>query len=158
MKINVLTVSALLVALGAPIGAAAQQAPAPPAQAQNRTTPSEGKLEHHWMKRLGKLNLSGDQQQKIQSMIDQYSQSHPEGSPRDRQATQDLRRQILGVLTTDQQSQYREQVREHRQQMQQRQGQQGQPSQGQPYQGEPGQQQFQGPPPNQPPPEQQPPA
>jgi Spy/CpxP family protein refolding chaperone len=168
MKMNVIAVSALLVALASPLSAQAQQAPPPPAQAQNHATPTEGKLQHRWMKRLGNLNLSGDQQQRIQSMIDQYSQAHPQGSPRDQQATRDLRKQILGVLTPDQQSQYRQQMQQRRAQMAQRQGQPGayqgqQQYQGQPgpYQGQPGQQyqgqQYQGPPPNQGPPNEGPP-
>jgi len=78
-------------------------------------------------------------------MIDQYSQAHPEGSAVDPNAKRELRRQIMGVLSSDQQSQYKQERRAHRAAMQQRDGQmqQGQ----QQYQGP--QQQYQGPPPQQ---------
>jgi hypothetical protein len=171
MKITFLAAGCLAVALAMPLGAYAQQSQPQGVTAQ-RTTPSQAKLQHGWMKRLGKLNLSGDQQQRIQSMIGQYSQAHPQGSPRDREASRDLRRQILGVLNSDQQNQYREQMRAHREQMQQRHGQmqqqggyqqqqgpgpqdQGGPQGGQQYQGGPpdqgpqGGQQYQGGPPDQ---------
>ncbi|MGC1381115.1 MAG: hypothetical protein WA814_08850 [Candidatus Baltobacteraceae bacterium] len=153
MKINLLTIGGLAVALAMPLGVCAQQTQqAPPAQAQARTTPSEAKIQHRWQKRLGSLNLSGQQQQQIQSLIDQYSRSHPEGSPRDRDAAHALRQQIMGVLTSDQQGQLRAQMQarhqqmeaRHSQQQQQQQAPQGQP----PNQEQPDQQQ---PPPGAPP-------
>jgi hypothetical protein len=170
MKINLLTVGALAVALAVPVSALAQQSQQPGAQTRHQhTTPSAAKIQHRWMKRFGHLNLSGDQQQRIQSMVDQYSQSHPAGSPVDRNATKELHRQIMGVLSSDQQGQYQQERQAHRAQMQRRgqgqganyqgqnpqqqpQGYQGQPDQGQPDQG----QQYQGQP-NQGPPEQGPP-
>ncbi|HEY1882607.1 MAG TPA: hypothetical protein VGG51_06155 [Candidatus Cybelea sp.] len=170
MKINLLTAGALAVALAVPVSALAQQSQQPGAQTRHQhTTPSAAKIQHRWMKRFGHLNLSGDQQQRIQSMVDQYSQSHPAGSPVDRNATKELHRQIMGVLSSDQQGQYQQERQAHRAQMQRRgqgqganyqgqnpqqqpQGYQGQPDQGQPDQG----QQYQGQP-NQGPPEQGPP-
>jgi hypothetical protein len=122
MKITFLAAGALAVALAMPLGAYAQQSQPQGVSAQ-RTTPSQAKLQHRWMKRLGKLNLSSDQQQRVQSMIDQYSQAHPQGSPRDRNASRDLRRQILSVLNSDQQSQYQAQMRAQHQQTQQHRGQ-----------------------------------
>ena len=140
MKFKFLTLGVLTVALAMPLGAAAQQSQ-PPAtqQAQGRTTPSETTIQHRWMKRLGGLNLSSDQQQHIQSLIDQFAQAHPQGSPRDPGAARALRAQIMGVLTSDQQSQYHQQVAARRAQQAQRQGQPGQQYQGQPaqqYQGQ----------------------
>ena len=82
--------------------------------------PSQARIQHRWTKRLSNLNLSGDQQQRIQSMINQYSQTHPEGSPRDPGAARELRRQVMGVLTNDQQNQLRQQMRARRAQMRQR--------------------------------------
>jgi Spy/CpxP family protein refolding chaperone len=126
MKINLLTASAFAAALAMPLGAAAQQTQAPPAATQSyghHTTPSQAKLQHRWMKRLRRLNLSGDQQQRIQSLINQYSQAHPAGSPVDRDANRALRQQVMGVLTNDQQTQLHEQMRQRRAQMQQRRGQ-----------------------------------
>ena len=147
MKWNPLTIAALAAALAAPVAAAAQQAQAPSPgtqQGQARTTPSEAKITHRWMKRLGSLNLSGDQQQRVQSLINQYSQAHPQGSPRDPAAARALRQQIMGVLSADQQSQYRQQVQAHRQQQAAQHGQAG----AQTYQGQ-YQQQYQQAPPQQ---------
>jgi hypothetical protein len=60
------------------------------------------------------LNLSNDQQQRIQSIIHEYSQSHPEGSPRGHGAMRELRQQVMGALTPDQQNEFRQQMRAHR--------------------------------------------
>jgi hypothetical protein len=152
MKINLLTVGALAVALAAPVGASAQQAQAgqqPGASTRHHhTTPSAAKIQHRWMKRFGHMNLSGDQQQRIQSMVEQYSQGHPAGSPIDRNASKELHRQIMGVLSSDQQNRYQQERQARRAQMQQRHGQsqgqgQGQ-GQGANYQGQELQQQYQG--------------
>jgi len=165
MKWNPLTIVALAAAIAAPVAVAAQQAQPPPGaqQGQARTTPSQAKITHRWMKRLGTLNLSSDQQQRVQSLINQYSQAHPEGSPRDPSAARALRQQIMGVLSADQQSQYRQQVQAHRQQQAAQHGQAGaQTYQGQyqqQYQQAPPQQyQQQGPPQQGPPQDQQPPS
>ena len=105
MKIKLLTAGAFLAALAMPLSVCAQQSqyPYPSSQAPSQagTTPSGERIHQRWMRRLGNLNLSGDQQQHIRSLIDQYSQSHPEGTPRDPGASRELRRQILGVLTGD---------------------------------------------------------
>jgi hypothetical protein len=136
MKMNHLATGMFALALAMPLGVYAQQGPPPPAQSNGHqtSTPSEGKLQHRWMKRFGHLNLSSDQQQHVQSLIDQYSQAHPEGSPVDRNASRALRQQLIGVLNSDQQNQYREQMHEQHQRMQQRraQMQQQQPGQQQP--------------------------
>jgi sRNA-binding protein len=149
MKMNFLAAGMFALALAMPLGAYAQQGQPPPAQSSgHHTTPSEGKLQHRWMKRFGHLNLSGDQQQRVQSLINQYSQAHPEGSPVDRNASRALHQQLMGVLNSDQQNQYREQVREQHQRMQQRRAQmQQQSGQQQPDQQAPPDQQ--GPPNNQ---------
>src|SRR5579871_4473412 len=180
MKLNLLAVGALAAALAMPLGASAQQNQYPqqyPQQGQGRAVePSHDRMQHRWQRRLSRLNLSNDQQQRIQSMIDQYSQAHPEGSAIDSNARRELRRQIMGVLSSDQQNQFRQEMRSHRAAMQQREGQmqqgqqqyQGPPQQyqgpPQQYQGPPQQyqgppQQYQGPPPGeQPPGGQEPPA
>jgi hypothetical protein len=131
MKTTFWAASAFVVALAVPLGAYAQQSQPQGVMAQQRTTPSTANLQHRWMKRLGNLNLSGDQQQRIQSMINQYSQAHPQGSPRNPGAARDLRRQIMSVLSSEQQNQYHAQMRAREQQMQQRRGQQQGPA-GQP--------------------------
>jgi Spy/CpxP family protein refolding chaperone len=133
MKMNLLAAGVFALALAAPLGVYAQQGQPPPTQSYgHHTTPSEAKLQHRWMKRFGHLNLSGDQQQRVQSIIDQYSQTHPEGSPVDRNASHALRQQLMGVLNSDQQNQYREQMHEQHQRMQQRRAQTQQPGAQQP--------------------------
>jgi Spy/CpxP family protein refolding chaperone len=158
MKPSQLMVGVLAAVLALPLAVSAQQAqPPPPAQAQGPVTPNESVMQHRWAKRLGGVNLSSQQQQQIQSIVHQYSQAHPAGSPRDPQGARDMRRQIMGVLSPDQQNQFRQQMQERRAQMRQRreQMQQSDGQQGPP----PGQQPpDQGPPPGQqPPPDQQPP-
>lgn len=173
---NFLAAGAFAAVLALPLGAYAQQDQAPAQHSRATTTPNQQRIQNHWAKRFGHLNLSGDQQQRIQSLINQFSQAHPEGSPRDRGASRELRRQIMGVLSDDQRNQYHQEMRARRQQMQQRQGQmQGQnqdqqgpgdgqygqgPQQGSPDQGPPPNQGSynQGPPPNQGPYDQGPPS
>jgi Spy/CpxP family protein refolding chaperone len=141
-------VGVLAAVLALPLAVSAQQTqPPPPAQAQGPVTPNESVLQHRWARNLGGINLSSQQQQQIQSIVHQYSQAHPAGSPRDPQSARDMRRQIMGVLSPDQQNQFHQQMQERRQQMRQRREQQG----GQ--QGPPAGQQ---PPPGQQPPDQQP--
>jgi len=177
MKTNLLALGAFAAVLALPLGAYAQQDQAPTARAQARTTtPSQAQIQNHWAKRFGHLNLSNDQQQHIQSLINQFSQTHPEGSARDLGASRELRHQIMGVLNDDQRNQYKQEMQARREQMRERQGQmqpgeqnqqgpqgqqyqqgpQGQQyqqgPQSQPPQGPPGQQYDQGPPPNGPPP------
>jgi Spy/CpxP family protein refolding chaperone len=147
MKINLLAAGVMAAALAMPIGAYAQQTDAPTARSHNQTMPSEGRLQQHWARKMRKLNLSGDQQQRIQSMIHQYSQSHPEGSPRGHGAMRELRQQLMGTLTPDQQNQFRQMMHAHRGKNHQRQMQgdyqQGAPDQYQ--QGAPDQRYQQGP-------------
>jgi Spy/CpxP family protein refolding chaperone len=159
MKINLLAASAFAAALAMPLGVCAQQNQPPPATRADRGTPSEARLQHRWTRRFGNLNLSNDQQQRVQSLIHQYAQSHPEGSPRDRDAARQLHQQLMGVLNNDQQNQYHQQMQAHREQMRQRQGQMQQGPNGQGYQQGPPQGPPQGPqqPPDQQPPDQEPP-
>src|SRR5579883_2259767 len=125
MKTSLLAAGAFAVALAMPLGVYAQQSQAPSTRAYGRshTTPSRDRIAGRWSHRFGRLNLSGDQQQRMQSIIDQYSQTHPEGSPRDPQANRELRRQLMGVLSPDQQNQFRQQMRARRAAMRQRRGQ-----------------------------------
>ncbi len=161
MKINLLSAAAFVMALAMPLGASAQQNQTPGGRGHHATTtPSQAKISHRWQKRLGNLNLSGDQQQRVQSLIERYSQDHPEGSPRDRSASRELRKQIMGVLNSDQQNQYHQEMRQrhaqghHRGGSDQYQGGQQPQDQGNPQpqggppqnQGGPGPYQGQGPP------------
>ncbi|MGA8098004.1 MAG: hypothetical protein WB810_05000, partial [Candidatus Cybelea sp.] len=74
MKINLLAAGAFVAALALPLGLCAQQQGQPPASAAyGHTTPSQTRIQHKWAKRFGNLHLSGDQQQHVQSIINQYS-------------------------------------------------------------------------------------
>ncbi len=81
MKINLLAAGAFAAALALPLGVCAQQGQ-PPRRQRTATLPPAKPGSSTWAKRFGNLNLSGDQQQHVQSIINQYSQTHPEGSPR----------------------------------------------------------------------------
>lgn len=143
MKINLLSAAAFVVALAIPLGASAQQSQNSGGRGHHATTtPSHAKISHRWQKRLGSLNLSSDQQQRVQSLIDRYSQDHPEGSPRDPGSSRELRKQIMGVLNSDQQNQYHQEMRQRHSKGHQRGG-SDQSQGGQQYQGNP-QQQDQG--------------
>jgi Spy/CpxP family protein refolding chaperone len=57
---------------------------------------------------LAGINLSDQQKAKIGQVMQQYRQSHPPGSSVDPQARQQLRQQILDLLTPQQQAQYQQ--------------------------------------------------
>jgi hypothetical protein len=159
----------LAASLALPVAASAQQAPQPPygtpqqqqqpqgapnpgqrGQGQNQTTPSAYQIQHKLGRQMQNLNVTGQQQQQITSLINTYSQQHPEGSPVDRAAMKQLRQEIMSVLTPAQQAQYEQEraalatqrAQRHQQMVQQQ-------TQGQ-YQAPQGQQ-PQGPPQGQPP-------
>lgn len=106
----------LAVTLGLPLLSSAQVAPqAPSAPLQG----AQGTHRHHGMgmRMFKKLNLSSDQQTKIQSLLAQYRQAHPPGSTPDPEARKALRQQIDAALTPKQQAQLkeeRENMRERR--------------------------------------------
>jgi hypothetical protein len=178
MKLTRLLIAGGLAAsLALPLAASAQQAPQPygypqqpygapqqpgpyqqaPGQRPNQTTPSAYRLQQQFARRFQDLNVTSQQQQQIGALIAQFSQSHPEGSPRDPLAMKQLRQQILAVLTPQQQNQYeqeraamqvqRAQRRQQRLMQQQQQGQQAgqQPQYQQPQYQQPGQPQPQPP-------------
>lgn len=84
--------------------AVAQMPPQAPQCMQNRprVTPTEQKLYDRAMRRYASLGLSPQQQGQIQALIAQYSQAHPAGTPLDEEATHELHRSILRVLTPQQ--------------------------------------------------------
>jgi Spy/CpxP family protein refolding chaperone len=114
MKPMKFLVPALLLSLVAlPAGVYAQQSEQP---AQTQPQPSaSGRPNMHvyrrWSQLLSGVNLTDQQHDRIQSLLDQYSDAHPPGAPFDRQATRALRDQIFSVLTPDQQTQVRQQAR-----------------------------------------------
>ncbi len=67
-----------------------------------RVTPTEQKLYDRTMRRLSSLGLSAQQQNQIQSLIVQFSQTHPAGSSLDFNAMRQLRQSVLAVLTPQQ--------------------------------------------------------
>jgi Spy/CpxP family protein refolding chaperone len=149
MKITLVTAGTLALAMVAPLSVSAQQAAPPPYQTQGhmRVTPDEPTMQHRWQKRLGVLNLSRDQQQRISSIVHGFAQTHPAGSPQDRAGSKALRQQIMAVLSPAQVQQYREMMHQrHEQNGQARPDAQGQPDS---QYGDPrDQQQQEGPPPN----------
>ncbi|MBV8373292.1 MAG: hypothetical protein JOY69_08515, partial [Candidatus Eremiobacteraeota bacterium] len=96
---NIRTISAIaLVAIGfvaAPVQAQIVPAPAPPQVYQQgcppRVTPSAQVLYGRYMRRFGPLGLVPAQQQRIESLVDGFAQTHPAGSPLDPAAMHQLR-------------------------------------------------------------------
>ena len=107
-----LIAGALAIALGLPLAACAQQAQ------QNPTQATQGGQRHHGMgmRMFKNLNLTPDQTTKIQSIMQQYRQAHPQGSQPDPEARKQMREQIDAVLTPEQQAQLKQeraQMRDH---------------------------------------------
>ncbi len=132
------SLAVLLAALTWPIAVSAQVQP-PPAQSQMQ--PGQGGQAAHeyrrWTKRLAGLNLSTQQQQHVQGLLDQFAAQHPAGSARDEAGAHALRDQILGLLNPQQQTQLRQMMQQSKAQHEQRhmQGQpMAQPQQMQPMQ------------------------
>jgi Spy/CpxP family protein refolding chaperone len=135
MNFTKLIVSAIAIAaFSIPVAGFAQQPPPeqpaqgqmqgqPPGNQRPRVTPSKSDVERFWNQRLGSLNLTNQQQQQVEGFITQYSQAHPEGSPMDRQAGKNLRDQIEGILTPNQQTQLHQEMKTLRQEYDQRTGQ-----------------------------------
>jgi Spy/CpxP family protein refolding chaperone len=113
--------AALAAALSLPIAVSAQQEP-PTAvqQAPAGTQQATPKVYRHWSRLLNGVNLSNQQHQQIQSLLDQYAQAHPAGSPHVRGAGRQLRDQIFGILTQPQQAQVQQNMQQMRAQHQQR--------------------------------------
>jgi opacity protein-like surface antigen len=115
-------VAAMLAALSMPIAVSAQVTQ-PPVQGQQQTSQAAHEY-HRWTKRLAGINLSSQQQQQVQHLLDDFAARHPAGSPRDSEGARVLHEQILGVLTPQQQAQYQQEIQARRAQEQQRRPQQ----------------------------------
>ncbi len=118
MKLSPFLLSgALAVAIGLPIVGCAQQAPA-----QSQPGASQGAYGHHHggMRWLQGVNLSDQQKQQIQTLMQQYRQAHPQGSQPDPQARKQLRDQVMNVLTPDQRTQVQNNMEKMRAQYQER--------------------------------------
>jgi Spy/CpxP family protein refolding chaperone len=95
--------AALALSFGAPLGAYAQQAPNVPASPPQDTM--QHRHGHGFMRMLHGVNLSDQQKTQIHQLMQQYRQAHPEGNQPDPQARKQLRDQVMGVLTPQQQAQ-----------------------------------------------------
>lgn len=103
MKLSPFLLSgALAVAIGLPIVGCAQQAPA---QSQPAASPGAYGHHHGGMRWLQGVNLTDQQKQQIQTLTQQYRQAHPRGSSPDPQAREQLRTQVMNVLTPAQRAQ-----------------------------------------------------
>jgi Spy/CpxP family protein refolding chaperone len=112
MKLSPFLLSgALAVAIGLPIVGCAQQAPA-----QSQSGASQGAYGHHrhGMRWLQGVNLTDQQKQQIQNLMQQYRQAHPQGSQPDPQARQQLRQQVMNVLTPAQRAQVEQNMQKMR--------------------------------------------
>jgi Spy/CpxP family protein refolding chaperone len=97
MKLQATLLAGLMAAgLSLPAIAQVQQQPAPPSQSQHGD---------RMMRRFNDLNLSDQQKSQIQSLMQSYRQSHPNGSAPDPDGRKQLRSQIDAVLTPDQRAQ-----------------------------------------------------
>ena len=120
---KIASIAALLAALTVPVAVSAQVTQAP-VQSQQQTNQAAREY-HRWTKRLAGINLSSQQQQQVQHLLDQFAAAHPAGSPRDRQGARALHEQIRGILTPAQQQQFQQQMQAHKAQEQQRHAEQG---------------------------------
>jgi Spy/CpxP family protein refolding chaperone len=112
MKISsVLIGGALALALVAPLTSLAQQSPNP----ASTTQPERG---HRGMlPGLRGISLSDQQTAQIKAIVDPYRAAHPRGSTPDPAARKAMTDQVMGVLTPDQQTQFKAnmaKMRQHR--------------------------------------------
>lgn len=111
-------------ALLLPAAAIAQQAPPAPNASASPAEQWQGR-EHHqrgMMRMFRSLNLSEQQQTRIQQIMQQYRQAHPEGSAPDPEARRQLRTQLMNVLTPQQQAQLKQHMEQMRMQREQEDG------------------------------------
>lgn len=118
---SVLIPAVLAAAVIVPVAVFAQQAQAPAAAA----TPQgqrQGHSHHRggMMRGLRELNLTDQQKTQIHQIVQQFRQSHPQGERPDAQARQQLRDQIMNVLTPQQRSQYQANLQKMRAERRQR--------------------------------------
>jgi periplasmic protein CpxP/Spy len=117
-------------ALIAPVAVFAQQANQVPAPAQQQT---QGQWQghrhggHRFMRMLKGVNLSDQQKTQMRQLMQQFRQAHPEGSPPDRQAREQLHQQMLNILTPQQRAQVQQNMQQMRERRQQDRGNQPSP-------------------------------
>jgi len=112
---NLVIPAAAAAALILPAGVLAQQATAP-----NQNPPAAGQWQGHgghrggFMRMFRNLNLSAQQKSKIQQIVQQYHQAHPQGSQPNPQARKQMRGQIMNLLTPQQRTQLQQQMQQMR--------------------------------------------
>jgi Spy/CpxP family protein refolding chaperone len=106
--------AALTAALSLPVAVSAQQAAPQPAtqQAPAGTQQATPKVYRRWSRLLNGVNLSNQQHEQIQNLLDQYAQAHPAGSQHVPGAARQLHDQIFGILTQQQQAQVQQNVQQ----------------------------------------------
>ena len=67
-----------------------------------QVTPAAQTIYEHVMRHFAPLNLTQQQQQQIQSIVDAFGRMHPAGSPRDAAAMYDMHQRVRGVLSPQQ--------------------------------------------------------
>lgn len=104
---------AALLALALPLAVAAQTTPAAPG-----TTTTAGEHRHHGgglnRMALRGITLTDAQKQQMMQFRSAYKTAHPKGSTPDPAARKALRDQMLGVLTSDQRTQYDANIKQMR--------------------------------------------
>jgi Spy/CpxP family protein refolding chaperone len=96
--------------VAAPAIAQTQPPPAPPCgTVQGQPAPHGG-----YVRILRSLNLTADQNQRIQAIIDRYRQIHPPGGARDPDAMRALRQQVMQILTPAQRQRLQAQIQQLR--------------------------------------------
>ncbi|MDE2482899.1 MAG: hypothetical protein KGN02_12000 [bacterium] len=112
-----LLTAALACAALLPLGAGAQQTPTSPTTTTPTTTSPIRHGHHHPHGLMGALrgvSISDTQRSQIHDDITQFRQAHPKGSAPDPQARKALREQIMNVLTPDQQTQVKANLKAER--------------------------------------------
>jgi Spy/CpxP family protein refolding chaperone len=117
---KLIALAALAAALSLPVAVSAQQAPPSGYQQAPAGQQATPKVYRRWSRLLNGVNLSNQQHDQIQGLLDQYAQAHQPGSQHVRGAARQLKEQIFGILTPDQQAQVRQNMQNMRAQHQQR--------------------------------------
>lgn len=111
--------AALATAIIVPVGVLAQQTPVPSGGAPAQTAPEHyGRHHGGMMHMLRDLNLSDQQKTQIQQIMQQFRQAHENGQRPDQQAREQLRSQIMNVLTPQQRTQLQNKMQQMRQERQ----------------------------------------
>jgi Spy/CpxP family protein refolding chaperone len=78
-------------------------------------TPTQGG-EHRgdWASMFKNLDLTPQQEDQIKSLIEAYREAHPQGSQPDQAAREQLREEILAVLTPEQRAQLEQEMQQWR--------------------------------------------